>query len=131
MNEEKKDGNNSLAQDSIIMPGNLNVEDIVSITLSSYKGDGKESEITELNSDKIALFVEIYNMTELSELNEEKEYASSGAASTYFIKLKDSYKNMEMVVCPGKDFFINHFCYEMMNFDEIWDRWIIVNSVRN
>ena len=79
------------------------------------------------SDNQIVEFIDLLNQVELGGKVDENKALSSGAVSYYTIYLVT---DETLTISPGKYFKVADRYYEFDNYDELWDKFIVVNSTK-
>ena len=79
-------------------------------------------------SDKeVVEFIDLLNQVKLGDIVDENKALSSGAVSYYTIYFAT---DETLTISPGKYFEVEDTYYEFDNYDELWDEFIVFNSIK-
>ena len=89
---------------------------------------GKDGNFSYSFSDKeVVEFIDLLNQVKLGDIVDENKALSSGAVSYYTIHLAT---DETLTISPGKYFEVEDTYYEFDNYDELWDEFIVFNSIK-
>ncbi len=89
---------------------------------------GKTVIIRIFFSDKeVVEFIDLLNQVKLGDIVDENKALSSGAVSYYTIYFAT---DETLTISPGKYFEVEDTYYEFDNYDELWDEFIVFNSIK-
>lgn len=84
--------------------------------------------IIRIFSDKeVVEFIDLLNQVKLGDIVDENKALSSGAVSYYTIYFAT---DETLTISPGKYFEVEDTYYEFDNYDELWDEFIVFNSIK-
>ena len=107
-------------------------KDLESIDASEIKQiehtGGKDGDYSYSFSDKeVVEFIDLLNQVKLGDIVDENKALSSGAVSYYTIYFAT---DETLTISPGKYFEVEDTYYEFDNYDELWDEFIVFNSIK-
>ena len=78
-------------------------------------------------SNQIVEFIDLLNQVELGGKVDENKASSNGAVSycTIYFVIDET-----LTIIPGEYFKIGDTFYEFDNYDELWDKFIVFNSIK-
>ena len=79
------------------------------------------------SDNQIVEFIDLLNQVELCGKVDENKASSNGAVSYYTIYLVT---DETLTISPGKYFKVADRYYEFDNYDELWDEFIVFNSIK-
>ena len=79
------------------------------------------------SDDEVIEFINLLNQVKLGDEVDENKALSSGAVSYYTIHLAT---DETLTIIPGEYFKIGDTFYEFDNYDELWDEFIVFNSIK-
>ena len=79
------------------------------------------------SDDEVIEFINLLNQVKLGDEVDESKAVSSGAVSYYTIYLVT---DETLTISPGKYFKVADRYYEFDNYDELWDEFIVFNSIK-
>ena len=79
------------------------------------------------SDDEVIEFINLLNQVKLGDEVDENKALSSGAVSYYTIHLAT---DETLTISPGKYFKVADRYYEFDNYDELWDEFIVFNSIK-
>ena len=79
------------------------------------------------SDNQIVEFIDLLNQVELGGKVDENKASSNGAVSYYTIYLVT---DETLTISPGKYFKVADRYYEFDNYDELWDEFIVFNSIK-
>ena len=79
------------------------------------------------SDNQIVEFIDLLNQVELGGEVDENKASSNGAVSYYTIYLVT---DETLTISPGKYFKVADRYYEFDNYDELWDEFIVFNSIK-
>ena len=89
---------------------------------------GKDGNYSYSFSDKeVVEFIDLLNQVKLGDIVDENKALSSGAVSYYTIYFAT---DETLTISPGKYFEVEDTYYEFDNYDELWDEFIVFNSIK-
>jgi len=89
---------------------------------------GKDGNFSYSFSDKeVVEFIDLLNQVKLGDIVDENKALSSGAVSYYTIYFAT---DETLTISPGKYFEVEDTYYEFDNYDELWDEFIVFNSIK-
>ena len=89
---------------------------------------GKDGNFPYSFSDKeVVEFIDLLNQVKLGDIVDENKALSSGAVSYYTIYFAT---DETLTISPGKYFEVEDTYYEFDNYDELWDEFIVFNSIK-
>ena len=89
---------------------------------------GKDGDYSYYFSDKeVVEFIDLLNQVKLGDIVDENKALSSGAVSYYTIYFAT---DETLTISPGKYFEVEDTYYEFDNYDELWDEFIVFNSIK-
>jgi hypothetical protein len=89
---------------------------------------GKDGNYSYFFSDKeVVEFIDLLNQVKLGDIVDENKALSSGAVSYYTIYFAT---DETLTISPGKYFEVEDTYYEFDNYDELWDEFIVFNSIK-
>ena len=89
---------------------------------------GKDGNFSYSFSDnQIVEFIDLLNQVELGGKVDENKVSSNGAVSYYTIYFVI---DETLTIIPGEYFKIGDTFYEFDNYDELWDKFIVFNSIK-
>ena len=89
---------------------------------------GKDGDYSYSFSDKeVVEFIDLLNQVKLGDIVDENKALSRGAVSYYTIHVATDEK---LTISPGKYFEVEDTYYEFDNYDELWDEFIVFNSIK-
>ncbi len=89
---------------------------------------GKDGDYSYSFSDKeVVEFIDLLNQVKLGDIVDENKALSSGAVSYYTIHFAT---DETLTISPGKYFEVEDTYYEFDNYDELWDEFIVFNSIK-
>ena len=89
---------------------------------------GKDGDYSYSFSDKeVVEFIDLLNQVKLGDIVDENKALSSGAVSYYTIYFAT---DETLTISPGKYFEVEDTYYEFDNYDELWDEFIVCNSIK-
>ena len=89
---------------------------------------GKDGDYSYSFSDKVVVeFIDLLNQVKLGDIVDENKALSSGAVSYYTIHFAT---DETLTISPGKYFEVEDTYYEFDNYDELWDEFIVFNSIK-
>ena len=105
----------------------IDVSEIKKIEHTGTTG-GKDGNYSYSFSDKeVVEFIDLLNQVKLGDIVDENKALSSGAASYYTIYFAT---DETLTISPGKYFEVEDTYYEFNNYDELWDEFIVFNSIK-
>ena len=105
----------------------IDASEIKQIELTGTTG-GKDSDYSYYFSDKeVVEFIDLLNQVKLGDIVDENKALSSGAVSYYTIYFAS---DETLTISPGKYFEVEDTYYEFDNYDELWDEFIVFNSIK-
>lgn len=89
---------------------------------------GKDGDYSYSFSDKeVVEFIDLLNQVKLGDIVDENKALSRGAVSYYTIHFAT---DETLTISPGKYFEVEDTYYEFDNYDELWDEFIVFNSIK-
>ena len=89
---------------------------------------GKDGDYSYSFSDKeVVEFIDLLNQVKLGDIVDENKALSGGAVSYYTIHFAT---DETLTISPGKYFEVEDTYYEFDNYDELWDEFIVFNSIK-
>ena len=79
------------------------------------------------SDNQIVEFIDLLNQVKLGDIVDENKALSSGAVSYYTIYFAT---DETLTISPGKYFEVEDTYYEFDNYDELWDEFIVFNSIK-
>ena len=79
------------------------------------------------SDDEVIEFINLLNQVKLGDEVDESKAVSSGAVSYYTIYFVI---DETLTIIPGEYFKIGDTFYEFDNYDELWDEFIVFNSIK-
>ncbi|BFK07918.1 hypothetical protein F120042H4_08480 [Faecalimonas umbilicata] len=79
------------------------------------------------SDNEVVEFVDLLNQVKLGDKVDENKALSNGAVAYYTIYFAT---DKTLTISPGKYFIIEDTFYEFNNYDELWDEFIAINSVK-
>ena len=79
-----------------------------------------------LSESESSGFIDLLNQVELGNAVDERDALSNGAVSYYTLYYTDG---ETLMISPGQYFKIGDTYYEFMNYEELWDEFIVFNSL--
>lgn len=79
------------------------------------------------SDNEVVEFVDLLNQVKLGDKVDENKVLSNGAVAYYTIYFAT---DKTLTISPGKYFIIEDTFYEFNNYDELWDEFIAINSVK-
>ena len=79
------------------------------------------------SDNQIVEFIDLLNQVKLGDIVDENKALSSGAVSYYTIYFAT---DETLTISPGKYFKVADRYYEFDNYDELWDEFIVFNSIK-
>ena len=79
------------------------------------------------SDNEVVEFVDLLNQVKLGDIVDENKALSSGAVSYYTIYFAT---DETLTISPGKYFEVEDTYYEFDNYDELWDEFIVFNSIK-
>lgn len=114
-------------QDASVGLESIDVPEIEKIEHTGTTG-GKDGDYSYSFSDnQIVEFIDLLNQVELGGKVDENKASSNGAVSYYTIYFVI---DETLTIIPGEYFKIGDTFYEFDNYDELWDKFIVVNSTK-
>lgn len=105
----------------------IDASEIKQIELTGTTG-GKYGNYSYFFSDKeVVEFIDLLNQVKLGDIVDENKALSSGAVSYYTIYFAT---DETLTISPGKYFEVEDTYYEFDNYDELWDEFIVFNSIK-
>ena len=105
----------------------IDASEIKQIELTGTTG-GKAANYSYFFSDKeVVEFIDLLNQVKLGDIVDENKALSSGAVSYYTIYFAT---DETLTISPGKYFEVEDTYYEFDNYDELWDEFIVFNSIK-
>ena len=105
----------------------IDASEIKQIELTGTTG-GKDGNYSYFFSDKeVVEFIDLLNQVKLGDIVDENKALSSGAVSYYTIYFAT---DETLTISPGKYFEVEDTYYEFDNYDELWDEFIVFNSIK-
>ena len=105
----------------------IDASEIKQIELTGPSG-GKDGNYSYFFSDKeVVEFIDLLNQVKLGDIVDENKALSSGAVSYYTIYFAT---DETLTISPGKYFEVEDTYYEFDNYDELWDEFIVFNSIK-
>ncbi len=105
----------------------IDASEIKQIELTGTIG-GKDGNYSYFFSDKeVVEFIDLLNQVKLGDIVDENKALSSGAVSYYTIYFAT---DETLTISPGKYFEVEDTYYEFDNYDELWDEFIVFNSIK-
>lgn len=105
----------------------IDASEIKQIELTGATG-GKDGNYSYFFSDKeVVEFIDLLNQVKLGDIVDENKALSSGAVSYYTIYFAT---DETLTISPGKYFEVEDTYYEFDNYDELWDEFIVFNSIK-
>lgn len=105
----------------------IDASEIKQIELTGTTG-GKDDNYSYFFSDKeVVEFIDLLNQVKLGDIVDENKALSSGAVSYYTIYFAT---DETLTISPGKYFEVEDTYYEFDNYDELWDEFIVFNSIK-
>ena len=92
--------------------------------------DGNFSSIIDsysFSDKEVVEFIDLLNQVKLGDIVDENKALSSGAVSYYTIYFAT---DETLTISPGKYFEVEDTYYEFDNYDELWDEFIVFNSIK-
>ena len=106
---------------------NITVSEIKKIehigTTGGIDGDYSYS----FSDNEVGEFIDLLNQMKLGDKVDENKALSNGAVSYYTIYFAT---DKTLTISPGKYFKIEDTFYEFDNYDELWDEFIVFNSIK-
>ena len=106
---------------------NITVSEIKKIehigTTGGIDGDYSYS----FSDNEVVELIELLNQVKLGDKVDENKALSNGAVSYYTIYFAT---DKTLTISPGKNFKIEDTFYEFDNYDELWDEFIVFNSIK-
>lgn len=89
---------------------------------------GKDGDYSySFSDDEVIEFINLLNQVKLGDEVDENKALSSGAVSYYTIHLAT---DETLTISPGKYFKVADRYYKFDNYDELWDEFIVFNSIK-
>jgi len=105
----------------------IDASEIKQIELTGTTGV-KDGNYSYFFSDKeVVEFIDLLNQVKLGDIVDENKALSSGAVSYYTIYFAT---DETLTISPGKYFEVEDTYYEFDNYDELWDEFIVFNSIK-
>ena len=105
----------------------IDVPEIEKIEHTGTTG-GKDGNYSySFSDDEVIEFINLLNQVKLGDEVDESKAVSSGAVSYYTIYLVT---DETLTISPGKYFKVADRYYEFDNYDELWDEFIVFNSIK-
>lgn len=79
------------------------------------------------SDNEVVEFVDLLNQVKLGDKVDENKVLSNGAVAYYTIYFAT---DKTLTISPGKYFIIEDTFYEFNNYDELWDEFIVFNSIK-
>ena len=79
------------------------------------------------SDNEVVEFIDLLNQVKLGDKVDENKALSNGAVSYYTIYFAT---DETLTISPGKYFKIEDTFYEFDNYDELWDEFIVFNSIK-
>ena len=79
------------------------------------------------SDNQIVEFIDLLNQVKLGDIVDENKALSSGAVSYYTIHFAI---DETLTISPEKYFEVEDTYYEFDNYDELWDEFIVFNSIK-
>ena len=79
------------------------------------------------SDNEVVELIELLNQVKLGDKVDENKALSNGAVSYYTIYFAT---DKTLTISPGKNFKIEDTFYEFDNYDELWDEFIVFNSIK-
>lgn len=114
-------------QDASVGLESIDVPEIEKIEHTGTTG-GKDGDYSYSFSDnQIVEFIDLLNQVELGGKVDENKASSNGAVSycTIYFVIDET-----LTIIPGEYFKIGDTFYEFDNYDELWDKFIVFNSIK-
>ena len=114
-------------QDASVGLESIDVPEIEKIEHTGTTG-GKDGNYSySFSDDEVIEFINLLNQVKLGDEVDESKAVSSGAVSYYTIYLVT---DETLTISPGKYFKVADRYYEFDNYDELWDEFIVFNSIK-
>ena len=95
--------------------------------VTDESGDYTLQRLKAFSDDEVIEFINLLNQVKLGDEVDESKAVSSGAVSYYTIYLVT---DETLTISPGKYFKVADRYYEFDNYDELWDEFIVFNSIK-
>lgn len=105
----------------------LEADEVESIFLAGSTGGLDGFYEYTFSDNDIYGFIELLNKVQLGRRVSDETALSVGASSYYTITYKDG---KELMVSPGELFQIDDKYYVFTNYEELWDEFVMFNSMR-
>lgn len=113
-------------QKPVIDLESIDISEIEKIELFGTTG-GKDGHFScDLSEDERQDFVELLNRVELGNEVNENDAMADGGVTYYHIYFSNGDK---ITISPGPVFKVQDTYYKFNNFDELWDQFVMFNSI--
>lgn len=111
---------------------NINLENIAVSEIEKIEHIGTTGGIDgdysySFSDNEVVEFIDLLNQVKLGDKVDENKALSNGAVSYYTIYFAT---DETLTISPGKYFKIEDTFYEFDNYDELWDEFIVFNSIK-
>jgi len=111
---------------------NINLENIAVSEIKKIEHIGTTGGIDggysySFSDNEVVEFIDLLNQVKLGDKVDENKALSNGAVSYYTIYFAT---DETLTISPGKYFKIEDTFYEFDNYDELWDEFIVFNSIK-
>lgn len=111
---------------------NINLENIAVSEVKKIEHKGTTGGIDgdylySFSDNEVVEFIDLLNQVKLGNKVDENKALSNGAVSYYTIYFAN---DEPLTIRPGKYFKIEDTFYEFDNYDELWNEFIVFNSIK-
>lgn len=111
---------------------NINLENIAVSEVKTIEHKGTTGGIDgdylySFSDNEVVEFIDLLNQVKLGNKVDENKALSNGAVSYYTIYFAN---DEPLTIRPGKYFKIEDTFYEFDNYDELWNEFIVFNSIK-
>lgn len=113
-------------QEPINALASIETSDIDKVEHTGTTGGQNGGYSYSLSESESSGFIDLLNQVELGNAVDERDALSNGAVSYYTLYYTDG---ETLTISPGQYFKIGDTYYEFMNYEELWDEFIVFNSL--
>ena len=113
-------------QEPINALASIETSDIDKVEHTGTTGGQNGGYSYSLSESESSGFIDLLNQVELGNAVDERDALSNGAVSYYTLYYTDG---ETLTISPGQYFKIGDTHYEFMNYEELWDEFIVFNSL--
>lgn len=113
-------------QEPINALASIEISDIDKVEHTGTTGGQNGGYSYSLSESESSGLIDLLNQVELGNTVDERDALSNGAVSYYTLYYTDG---ETLTISPGQYFKIGDTYYEFMNYEELWDEFIVFNSL--